>query len=71
MFLVLLALALFIFILFRGAATKLGVPRQTLESKIRKLGINQHHFLNGLLVLLCYKLLANLGLSFRGVNLKM
>ena len=27
-----------------GAATKLGVPRQTLESKIRKLGINRHHF---------------------------
>jgi len=28
----------------KGAATKLGVPRQTLESKIRKLGINRHHF---------------------------
>ena len=28
----------------RGAATKLGIPRQTLESKIRKLGINRHHF---------------------------
>ena len=27
-----------------GAATKLGVPRQTLESKIRKLGINRHRF---------------------------
>src|ERR1700736_6612102 len=27
-----------------GAVTKLGVPRQTLESKIRKLGINRHHF---------------------------
>ena len=27
-----------------GAAAKLGVPRQTLESKIRKLGINRHHF---------------------------
>jgi formate hydrogenlyase transcriptional activator len=27
-----------------GAATKLGVPRQTLESKIRKLGINRHLF---------------------------
>jgi formate hydrogenlyase transcriptional activator len=27
-----------------GAAKKLGVPRQTLESKIRKLGINRHHF---------------------------
>jgi len=27
-----------------GAATKLGIPRQTLESKIRKLGINRHHF---------------------------
>jgi len=27
-----------------GAATKLGIPRQTLESKIRKLGINQHRF---------------------------
>ncbi len=27
-----------------GAATKLGVPRQTLESKIRKLGINSHSF---------------------------
>jgi formate hydrogenlyase transcriptional activator len=25
-----------------GAAAKLGVPRQTLESKIRKLGINRH-----------------------------
>jgi formate hydrogenlyase transcriptional activator len=28
----------------RGAATKLGIPRQTLESKIRKLGINRHRF---------------------------
>lgn len=28
----------------RGAATKLGIPRQTLESKIRKLGINRHSF---------------------------
>jgi formate hydrogenlyase transcriptional activator len=27
-----------------GAAAKLGVPRQTLESKIRKLGINRHQF---------------------------
>jgi len=27
-----------------GAAVKLGIPRQTLESKIRKLGINRHHF---------------------------
>jgi formate hydrogenlyase transcriptional activator len=27
-----------------GAATKLGLPRQTLESKIRKLGINRHRF---------------------------
>jgi formate hydrogenlyase transcriptional activator len=27
-----------------GAAAKLGVPRQTLESKIRKLGINRHIF---------------------------
>jgi formate hydrogenlyase transcriptional activator len=27
-----------------GAAAKLGVPRQTLESKIRKLGINRHRF---------------------------
>src|SRR6202166_1546874 len=27
-----------------GAATKLGVPRQTLESKIRRLGVNRHHF---------------------------
>jgi formate hydrogenlyase transcriptional activator len=27
-----------------GAATKLGIPRQTLESKIRKLGINRHRF---------------------------
>jgi formate hydrogenlyase transcriptional activator len=28
----------------RGAAAKLGVPRQTLDSKIRKLGINRHRF---------------------------
>jgi formate hydrogenlyase transcriptional activator len=28
----------------RGAASKLGIPRQTLESKIRKLGINRHSF---------------------------
>jgi transcriptional regulator with GAF, ATPase, and Fis domain len=27
-----------------GAAAKLGIPRQTLESKIRKLGINRHTF---------------------------
>jgi formate hydrogenlyase transcriptional activator len=27
-----------------GAATKLGIPRQTLQSKIRKLGINRHRF---------------------------
>jgi formate hydrogenlyase transcriptional activator len=27
-----------------GAATKLGIPRQTLESKIRKLQINRHRF---------------------------
>jgi formate hydrogenlyase transcriptional activator len=27
-----------------GAAAKLGIPRQTLESKIRKLGINRHLF---------------------------
>jgi formate hydrogenlyase transcriptional activator len=27
-----------------GAAAKLGIPRQTLESKIRKLGINRHQF---------------------------
>jgi formate hydrogenlyase transcriptional activator len=27
-----------------GAAAKLGLPRQTLESKIRKLGINRHQF---------------------------
>jgi DNA-binding NtrC family response regulator len=25
-----------------GAAAKLGIPRQTLEWKIRKLGINKH-----------------------------
>ena len=27
-----------------GAAAKLGVPRQTLESKIANLGINQYRF---------------------------
>jgi formate hydrogenlyase transcriptional activator len=27
-----------------GAAAKLGIPRQTLESKIKKLGINRHRF---------------------------
>jgi formate hydrogenlyase transcriptional activator len=27
-----------------GAAAKLGIPRQTLESKIKKLGINKHSF---------------------------
>jgi len=27
-----------------GAAAKLGIPRQTLESKIRKLGINRYRF---------------------------
>jgi formate hydrogenlyase transcriptional activator len=27
-----------------GAASKLGVPRQTLESKIRKLGINRYRY---------------------------
>src|ERR1700756_2399159 len=27
-----------------GAAAKLGIPRQTLESKIRKLGVNRHRF---------------------------
>ena len=27
-----------------GAAAKLGLPRQTLESKIRKLRINRHRF---------------------------
>ena len=27
-----------------GAAAKLGIARQTLESKIRKLGINRHRF---------------------------
>jgi transcriptional regulator with GAF, ATPase, and Fis domain len=27
-----------------GAAAKLGIPRQTLESKIRKLGIDWHRF---------------------------
>jgi formate hydrogenlyase transcriptional activator len=28
----------------KGAASKLGMPRQTLESKIRKFGINRHSF---------------------------
>jgi transcriptional regulator with GAF, ATPase, and Fis domain len=27
-----------------GAATKLGIPRQTLESKIARLGIDRHRF---------------------------
>jgi hypothetical protein len=27
-----------------GATAKLGIPRQTLESKIRKLGINRYLF---------------------------
>ena len=27
-----------------SAAVKLGIPRQTLESKIRKLGINRYRF---------------------------
>src|SRR5262249_42593871 len=27
-----------------GAASKLGIPRQTLESKIRSLGIDKHQF---------------------------
>src|SRR5262249_32316356 len=27
-----------------GAASKLGLPRQTLESKIRRLGINRYRF---------------------------
>jgi len=27
-----------------GAAAKLGIPRQTLDFKIRKLGINRHRF---------------------------
>jgi formate hydrogenlyase transcriptional activator len=27
-----------------GAAAKLGIPRQTLESKIKKLGINRYSF---------------------------
>jgi formate hydrogenlyase transcriptional activator len=27
-----------------GAAAKLGIPRQTLESKIKKLGIKRHRF---------------------------
>ena len=28
----------------KGAASKLGIPRQTLESKIKKFGINRHSF---------------------------
>jgi formate hydrogenlyase transcriptional activator len=27
-----------------GAAAKLGLPRSTLESKIRSLGLNKNHF---------------------------
>ena len=27
-----------------GAAAKLGIPRSTLESKIRSLGLNKHRF---------------------------
>jgi formate hydrogenlyase transcriptional activator len=27
-----------------GAAARLGIPRQTLESKILRLGINKHQF---------------------------
>jgi len=27
-----------------GAAAKLGIPRSTLETKIRKLGIKKHRF---------------------------
>jgi formate hydrogenlyase transcriptional activator len=27
-----------------GAAARLGIPRQTLESKIKKLGIKRHRF---------------------------
>jgi transcriptional regulator with GAF, ATPase, and Fis domain len=27
-----------------GAAAKLGIPRQTLESKMKKLGINRYQF---------------------------
>ena len=30
-----------------GAAAKLGIPRQTLESKIASLGINKHRFKSG------------------------
>jgi formate hydrogenlyase transcriptional activator len=30
-----------------GAASKLGIPRQTLESKIRRLGIDKHRFGHG------------------------
>jgi len=30
-----------------GAAAKLGIPRQTLESKISSLGINKHRFKTG------------------------
>jgi PAS domain S-box-containing protein len=32
----------------RGAAARLGVPRQTLESRLRKLGINAHRFKAGI-----------------------
>ena len=31
-----------------GAAAKLGIPRQTLESKIRSFGIDKHRFKDGL-----------------------
>lgn len=30
-----------------GAATRLGIPRQTLESKLRRLGIDKHRFRQG------------------------
>jgi len=30
-----------------GAAAKLGIPRSTLETKIRKLGIAKHRFKTG------------------------
>ena len=29
-----------------GAAVKLGIPASTLESKIRSLRINKHHFMS-------------------------
>jgi formate hydrogenlyase transcriptional activator len=32
----------------QGAATRLGVPRQTLQSKLRKLGVNVHRFKAGI-----------------------